>query len=181
MKKVISGSIIFLAGILTVGGVNGVFDSTNETEFCVSCHTMQWNLEEYKQTVHYQNASGVRAECADCHVPKEFFPKVYAKLVAARDVWHQFAGTIDTKEDFEARRWHLANRVWERMEANDSRECRTCHEFEQMELSEQGSMASSKHARAREEGKTCINCHQGIAHNEPDIPLDEIDLDDIQL
>lgn len=181
MKKVIVGSVIFFAGILSVGAVNGVFDHTNETEFCVSCHTMQWNHEEYKQTVHYKNASGVRAECADCHVPKEFFPKVYAKLVAVRDVYHQFVGTMETKEDFEARRYQMASRVWERMEASDSRECRTCHDFDQMELEEQSRMARNKHARAAEEGQTCINCHKGIAHREPEIPLDEVNLDDIQL
>lgn len=41
---------------------------TSTTEFCVSCHSMQPVYEEYKQSVHFQNASGVRAECHDCHI-----------------------------------------------------------------------------------------------------------------
>ena len=32
---------------------------TSTTEFCVSCHSMQPVYEEYKQSVHFQNASGV--------------------------------------------------------------------------------------------------------------------------
>ncbi len=44
---------------------------TSTTEFCVSCHSMQPVYEEYKQSVHFQNASGVRAECHDCHIPPD--------------------------------------------------------------------------------------------------------------
>lgn len=181
MKKVAIGIAIFFAGVLSLGGVNGFFSYTNEMDFCTSCHTMRWNLEEYKETVHYKNASGVRATCADCHVPKDFFPKVYAKVVAVRDIYHQMMGTIDTHEQFEERRWYLANRVWDRMKANDSRECRTCHDFDQMDLSGQGRMARNKHSRAPMDGETCIDCHQGIAHEQPDVPLDDINLDDIKL
>ncbi len=45
---------------------------TSTTEFCVSCHSMQPVYQEYKQSVHFQNASGVRAECHDCHIPLIF-------------------------------------------------------------------------------------------------------------
>lgn len=44
---------------------------TSSTEFCVSCHSMQPVYEEYKQSAHFQNASGVRAECHDCHIPSD--------------------------------------------------------------------------------------------------------------
>ncbi len=43
---------------------------TSTTEFCVSCHSVQPVYQEYKQSVHFQNASGVRAECHDCHIPR---------------------------------------------------------------------------------------------------------------
>lgn len=176
MKKTIVIIAIFAAGALSLGGVNAFFAYTNEVEFCTSCHTMQWNFEEYKQSVHYKNASGVRATCADCHVPKEFFPKVASKVTALKDVYHQVAGTIDTKEKFDAHRWEMANRVWARMEATDSRECRSCHDFGNMDLSAQDRFARKKHSRAEMKGQTCIECHQGIAHKQPDRPLDEIEL-----
>jgi hypothetical protein len=39
-------------------------------EFCTCCHIMDATVfEEYRHTTHYANASGVRATCADCHVP----------------------------------------------------------------------------------------------------------------
>ena len=160
-------TVIFIAGIVFAGLFNMGLSYTNEMEFCTSCHSMKVNLEEYKQTVHYKNASGVQATCSDCHVPKPFVPKMIAKVMAAKDVYHEIMGTIDTKEKYEAHRWDMANRVWAKMRASNSRECRSCHEFENMDLSEQGRSARKRHPQAIDEGKACIDCHAGIAHEEP--------------
>ena len=59
------------------------------------------------------------------------------------------------------------------MKASDSRECRNCHSFENMDLDSQDRSARKKHGRATEKGQTCIDCHKGIAHSEPDEPEDE--------
>ncbi len=163
---------IFILGIVFLGATNTFFKYTNEMEFCTSCHTMKINLEEYKQTIHYKNASGVQATCADCHVPKQFFPKLYAKIYAAKDVYHEIIGTINTKEKYEAHRWSMASRVWEKMKSTDSRECRNCHDFANMDLDEQDRSAKKKHSKAPMNGQTCIDCHKGIAHEEPDEPDD---------
>ena len=159
-----------VAGILLWAGFNTALEYTNRTEFCVSCHSMQTNDREWKESMHYKNAAGVRAGCADCHVPKEFVPKMVAKVMAAKDVYHEIMGTIDTPEKYEAHRWNMASRVWAKMEASDSRECRTCHDWDQMDLSEQGRSARKRHPRAIDEGETCIDCHKGVAHEIPDEP-----------
>lgn len=168
-KTVCIGLIIFFAGAVTLGGIKGFFAYTNQTEFCISCHSMSTNYEEYKESLHYKNIAGVRAACSDCHVPEEFAELFKVKLVAARDVYHEIIGTIDTEEKFEQRRWILANRVWERMRASNSRECKTCHDYDSMDLEEQDKQARRKHARVAEgeKDKTCIDCHRGIVHEEP--------------
>jgi cytochrome c-type protein NapC len=172
--------IIFFAGVLSFAGFNSILAYTNEMEFCTSCHTMKVNLKEYKETVHYKNASGVQATCSDCHVPKAFFPKMKAKILAYKDVMHEILGTIDTPEKYEAHRWSMASRVWEKMRANDSRECRSCHNFDNMEFSEQSRMARKKHPRAQLKEQTCIDCHKGIAHEEPDEPEEGGDGDEVE-
>lgn len=159
--------VVFLVGVGFAALFNTGLAYTDEMEFCVSCHTMQTNYEEYKESLHYKNQSGVQATCSDCHVPKPFIPKMVAKIIAAKDVYHEIVGTIDTPEKFEAHRWDMASRVWAKMERSDSRECRSCHEFANMDLSEQGRSARSRHASAEERGKTCIDCHKGIVHYEP--------------
>ncbi len=163
-------SLVFMAGIVFAGVGNMGLSATDDMDFCTSCHSMKVNLEEYKQTVHYQNASGVRATCPDCHVPESFFPKMAAKIVATRDVYHEILGTIDTKEKYEQHRWTMASRVWDKMRATDSRECRSCHDYSSMDLSAQIRSARKRHSSAMDEGKTCIDCHRGIAHEEPDEP-----------
>jgi cytochrome c-type protein NapC len=172
-KYVLILILVFVAGIIFTGLFNIGLSATNEMEFCTSCHSMKVNLEEYKETIHYSNPSGVRATCADCHVPKEFGPKMVAKILAYKDVVHEILGTIDTKEKYEAHRWDMASRVWAKMEATNSRECRSCHSFDTMDLSEQGKSARKRHGRAEDEGHTCIDCHKGIAHEEPDEPDEE--------
>ncbi len=174
-KFIIILVLVFSAGVLFTGLFNVGLSSTNEMEFCTSCHSMKVNLEEYKETVHYLNTSGVRATCADCHVPKEFGPKIVAKVLAYKDVVHEILGTIDTKEKYEAHRWDMASRVWAKMKATDSRECRSCHGFDQMDLSTQSRMARKRHSSAVDEGLTCIDCHKGIAHMEPDEPEENTD------
>lgn len=160
----------FLAGIIFWGGFNWALELTNTEPFCISCHEMQENVfKEYRHTIHYTNRSGVRATCPDCHVPKEWGPKVIRKIQATNELFHKALGSVDTPEKFQAKRHRLAESEWARMRANDSQECRNCHHFEYMDLSEQGRRAAKTHPAAFGEGKTCIDCHKGVAHQLPPI------------
>lgn len=170
--------VFFGAGIIFWGGFHTAMEATNTLEFCTSCHEMrQLVFEEYKQTVHYKNASGVRAICSDCHVPKEWLPKVIRKVQATGELWAKFTGEVSTVEKFEAHRWIMANRVWEKMRATDSRECRNCHSWHAMDFENQSRRAREKMVEGMEEGKTCIDCHKGIAHKMPKDPNAEDDYD----
>ncbi|WP_299077626.1 NapC/NirT family cytochrome c [uncultured Ruegeria sp.] len=157
----------FLAGILFWGGFHWTLEMTNTEEFCTSCHTMETNLGEYRQTIHYNNHSGVRAICSDCHVPHEWQHKIKAKVMAVKDVYHEIAGTMNTPEKYEEHRLEMAEAVWTKMKLSDSRECRNCHNFEYMDFTIQETRAAAEHQRAIDNDMTCIDCHQGIAHNLP--------------
>jgi len=162
-----------VVGIIFWGGFNTAMEATNTMTFCISCHEMRDNVyQEYKETIHYKNASGVQATCSDCHVPRPWIYKVVRKIKATNELYHKALGTINTPEKFEARRLHMAERVWESMRATDSRECRNCHEFKSMDLSEQDSYARKRHERGLAKGETCIDCHDGIAHELPKLPVD---------
>jgi len=159
----------FIAGIIFWGGFHTVVEATNTEEFCISCHEMKDNVyEEYKETIHYSNRTGVRAICSDCHVPRTWVHKMARKIQATNELYHKMMGTVDTPEKFEQHRLTMAKRVWKVMKESDSRECRNCHRFDFMALEEQDKTARKKHKRSIEEGKTCIDCHQGIAHELPE-------------
>lgn len=162
------GLIIGIAGTAVfLGGFTVVVERTNTLEFCVSCHSMTFPYEEYKKSFHYKNNIGVRAICADCHVPKDYPAKLIAKVMAAKDVYHEILGTVSTKEKYEEHRLKMAQAVWAKMEARESKECRTCHDFDSMMIDEQGRRARRKHAEAVKEGQHCINCHKGVVHELP--------------
>src|SRR6266702_6005790 len=98
-----------------------------------SAHDMRDTVyQEYRQTIHFSNRTGVRAICSDCHVPKDWVHKVVRKVKASGELYGKITGVIDTPETFEAHRAELAKRVWTTMQETDSRECRNCHSFDGM-------------------------------------------------
>ncbi len=158
----------FVSGIVFWGAFNTGMEATNQLEFCVGCHEMRDTVyQEYKESIHYSNRTGVRAICSDCHVPKDWTHKLLRKAKASFEVWGKLTGTIDTKEKFEAKRMELATHEWERMKARDSIECRNCHSFDAMSSELQKQTPYKKHMKAQAEGKSCIDCHKGIAHKLP--------------
>ncbi len=161
----------FIAGIIFWGGFNTALEVTNTETFCISCHEMRNNVyQELKTTIHYTNRSGVRATCPDCHVPHEWTDKIARKTQATKEVWGKIFGTISTREKFLEKRLELAKHEWARLKANDSLECRNCHDFEYMDFTRQGKRADKAHSTQLADGeKTCIDCHKGIAHRLPDM------------
>ncbi|TVZ40670.1 LOW QUALITY PROTEIN: trimethylamine-N-oxide reductase cytochrome c-type subunit TorC [Alteromonadaceae bacterium 2753L.S.0a.02] len=168
----LGGFAMLAIGAIGLGTFNFAVHETSSLEFCISCHEMEANaFAEYQQSVHYQNASGVRAVCADCHLPNSWGPKVLKKMEKGfKEIPAKLLGTISTPEKYEARRLEMAENVWAEMKASDSRECRNCHSLESMDPEAQGRRTAKKHSMERhaEKGETCIDCHKGIAHKLPE-------------
>lgn len=166
-------------GIIFWGGFNTAMEATNTLEFCISCHEMEDTVyQEYKTSIHFKNASGVRAVCSDCHVPHEWGAKMIRKIQASNEIWHKLRGTINTPEKFEAKRLELATHVWASMKSRDSQECRNCHSLDAMDFEHQRARSREKMEPVAlgtdlSQGETCIDCHKGIAHKMPLIPRDD--------
>ena len=161
---IVAGVIL---GVLFWGGFNWAMELSNTESFCISCHEMRANpYAEMQNTIHYKNRSGVRATCPDCHVPKEWIYKVQRKIAATSELYHHFMGSVDTPEKFEQKRAQLAQNVWAKMKATDSRECRNCHSVESMDPHKQ-TQASQAMFPAMKAGATCIDCHRCVAHKLP--------------
>ena len=169
LMLVVAG-LVFSAMLMTAGAAALAW--TNTEEFCIGCHEMKNNVyAEYKGTIHDQNRTGVRAICPDCHVPRQPGPMIMRKMQASMELYgHFISKSISTKEKFEARRYELATHVWKRMKETDSLECRNCHNTDKMSHELQSAKAQARHAKAVTEKLTCIDCHFGIAHKEPEGP-----------
>ena len=139
---------LLLVGVgVTLAGTVGLhygFEKTSSLEFCISCHSMKDTVyPEYKESIHFKNASGVQAVCTDCHQPKDFVGKVARKMEAANDLYQEYIGhSIDTQEKFEDRRLHLAEKVWARMSSQNSKTCKSCHSYDNMDHAKQSPAAA---------------------------------------
>ncbi|MGC7589881.1 NapC/NirT family cytochrome c [Bisgaard Taxon 46] len=179
MSKMKKRSLIAAVGLMALGasalfGVQYVMHETSSPEFCVSCHSMSFPQEEWEASVHFSNQKGIRANCADCHVPPGGLHYVKAKVFALKDVWYELNGKIPDREAFEKHRYEMAKTVWDDMKATDSATCRSCHSLEAMEISSQSKSAQTMHELAKSDGQTCIDCHKGIVHFLPEIPEETI-------
>ena len=159
----------FLAGVIFWGGFNTALEVTNTEEFCISCHEMSDNVyTELQETVHWQNRSGVRATCPDCHVPHNWTDKIARKMQASKEVWSTIFGHINTREKFLAKRGELAQHEWDRFSANNSLECKNCHNYDSMDFTLMSERAQVQMKMAAERDQSCIDCHKGIAHKLPE-------------
>lgn len=177
-RKKIAGVIsIGVFGVFAVGFIVGVapplgMKATDNTDFCISCHTMTHLWEATKRSTHYQNERGVRVGCPDCHVPHRVSDYVMVKMAALHDVYSEIVNPALTKEDYAQRRPRLVQKVREDYLANDSAQCRNCHAFESF------TRTIKAHNRAKNTGVTCIKCHYNLVHGE--VPWPELDAENDQ-
>lgn len=166
----LGGFVAFGLGAVALGTMNFVLHETSSTEFCYTCHSHDAFIRpEYEASSHFVNVSGVRAGCSDCHLPHDnWFELVWTKAVVSLDIIPEVMGKLDTAEKYEAHRAEMAEDVWRQFKANDSKFCRSCHAFEAMDLEVQGRSTARRHSQATERGQTCIDCHYGIVHKEPE-------------
>lgn len=166
----IGAFVAFFLGAAALGTFNYVLHETGENEFCYVCHSHESFIKpEYEASSHFSNAVGVRAQCADCHLPHDnWFELVWTKAVVSLDIIPELQGKLATREQYEERRTELATAVWRHFKTNDSKFCKSCHSFEAMDFEAQDRRVARRHSQAVERGETCIDCHYGIVHQLPE-------------
>jgi len=162
-----------LLGAIGVIGTQVALAVTGSDEFCgTACHShAKFIYPEHKTSNHYANRTGVRAMCTDCHVPHEYPAKLFYKAKAGiTDAFAELKGVIATQEKFDRERWRLANIVWDEMRTNNSANCRSCHDDKAWDNKKQSEDAVKQHKKFLAGKATCIDCHTGVAHKEPEEP-----------
>jgi len=166
LALVVVGVVI---GFAVTVGTQIMVKVTGTNAFCGgACHSMQWVAKEHAESVHGVNRTGVHAGCHDCHIPPHYPELLWYKAVAGtRDIIGELRGVIATQELFEKERPRMAQRVWDEFKADNSRNCRTCHEFSPATLAKQREMVRPMHQTVLDGNATCIDCHKGVGHRAP--------------
>ena len=160
-------------GAVMVIGTQVAVAVTGTDQFCgTTCHSHEkFVYPEHQLSAHYNNRTGVRAMCVDCHVPHSYPAKLIVKTEKGiADAYAELRGTISTQEKFDRERWRLANMVWDEMRADNSKNCRHCHDPQAMDNAKQSEDAVKQHKKFASGKATCIDCHTGVAHKEPQEP-----------
>jgi nitrate/TMAO reductase-like tetraheme cytochrome c subunit len=181
-----------LGSILVGGGVLGmaafgtwitVIEHTNHTEFCINCHIMRDTVyQEFKESSHFKNEHGFHASCPDCHVPQySWWEELKAKVGTAGELYAFFFQGMSNVENFEKERPKLAKEVWAKFYATNARECRHCHDYNNMVFDQQKPSARVSHQTALKTDQNCIDCHRAITHKkvwaDAPAPADSTDFD----
>ncbi len=162
------GLLAFIIGVGFTGGFVGGIKFAETDAFCTSCHEMKAAYQELTRSPHGSNEFGIQASCGNCHVPPAFLPGLWRHVEAVGEIWGHLRGELNTPAKYEAHRLELAQKIWKELKANDSAECRSCHNAAAMALAKQPAMAASAHESMPKSGATCIDCHQGVAHTLPE-------------
>ena len=166
----IGGLLAFIVGMGFTGGFFGALHYASTDAFCTSCHEMNTPFQELAHRVHHSNELGIRAGCADCHVPPAFLPGLMRHMAASVELWGHLTGELDTQAKYENHRLALAQKVWNELKTNDSAECRGCHTPTAMATGRSpptAAISPSTMHRSLAPSYTCIDCHKGIAHTLP--------------
>jgi len=165
-------SLLIIGLVIGAGGVIGtqvMVAATGTNEFCGgACHSMQWVAQEYKQSIHYANPTGVQAGCHDCHIPHAYPQLLWYKAKAGiKDAIGEMSGTISTEDKFRKERLRMAKLVWDEFKENNSANCQHCHAFSAEIVAKQKEGAQPMHQMVLQKQGTCIDCHKGVAHTAP--------------
>jgi nitrate/TMAO reductase-like tetraheme cytochrome c subunit len=163
---------ILAAVIAVVGSVFVVItDATDyyfsSMDFCAtSCHVMDINVyKELKESKHWTTSTGVRANCADCHVSRRLSFAMIDHFLGTKELFVQLTHRdLDKPGEFEKLRPAAADRIRFAMIKNDSASCRGCHDMEA--IKPERIRGQNQHDDALEKGTTCIICHYNLVHKE---------------
>jgi len=160
------GAVIAVAAVL----VNEQVDAYTSTDaFCgTSCHSMQAHVADdpvYVESAHRTASSGVRAGCADCHIPHGIVAGTWAHVKGGvKDIISETLNDFSDPAVWERGRAERAYHVRDWLLETDSATCRTCHE--EAAIKPERKRGQRQHEEARETGMTCIDCHYNLVHEE---------------
>lgn len=159
-----------MSGLLVGGGGVLLFFQTShylsKDESCMACHVHPHAEQSWKQSVHFNNGSGTRVKCVECHLPPQdnMWQHYKAKTsLGIKDAW----GWI-TKDSAQFD-WEYKSQLENAVKYVPNQSCMACHHnLLPQGISDDGITA---HLYYEENEKKlnlqCISCHLDVGHYNP--------------
>ncbi|MFI3314759.1 MAG: SUMF1/EgtB/PvdO family nonheme iron enzyme [Rikenellaceae bacterium] len=164
-KIVLLLSIGVILGVGVMVSFNHVMRVTTSNESCEACHVHPHATETWKKSIHYNNSTGTKVNCIDCHLPSKESPDyTSAKIkLGVKDLW----GYI-TKDSIDFN-WDEKGRLENAIHFVDNNSCIECHvNLYPSGISDQ---AITSHLYWEDNHEKldiqCISCHLDAGHYNP--------------
>ncbi|MBR4294035.1 MAG: NapC/NirT family cytochrome c, partial [Bacteroidaceae bacterium] len=157
------GGIVLLFSLVIV--FNFMWDKSSTNDSCMSCHYHTDSDMSWKQSIHHNSKSGVKTDCAACHLPpKGTVEYTKAKIATGvKDVWSYIT---KNKEDID---WDSKGELEYAQKIVYNESCKACHVNIYPEgISDDGVTAHLYYDDNEEKlGLQCISCHLDAGHYNP--------------
>jgi len=158
----LAGTVI---GFVLIIVLNGYYIRSSQNSSCMSCHYHADTDAAWKMSVHYNGKTGVKTDCAACHLPPEgsidhFVAKAKTGM---KDVWSYI--TKDP-EDID---WQIKKELEYAQKIVYNESCKECHvNLYPQGISDDGMIAHLYYDDNEEKyGLQCISCHLDAGHYDP--------------
>ena len=164
-KYLIAGLTGLVFGFSLMIGFNYMWVNSSKNDSCMACHFHPESDASWKQSVHYNNNSGVMTECAACHLPpKGSFDYVKAKITTGtKDLWSYLT---KNKEDID---WESKSQLEYAQTIVYNESCKACHvNLFPQGITDEGVTAHLHYEENEKElNLQCISCHLDVGHYNP--------------
>jgi formylglycine-generating enzyme required for sulfatase activity len=155
--------ISFAIGILAVFSFNRAVEYTSTDEFCASCHVHPHVFPSWKLSTHFDNKSGIRVHCVECHLPPKGEGYLMEKArLGLKDI---YGFLFKDSADFN---WEAKRTVERAPHFTYKTSCVKCHaNLFPLTLKKEGQDAHLYYTQNQDKLE-CTNCHLFVGHYNPE-------------
>lgn len=160
------GLVGVIVGVALALTLSHVYHRSSSNEACAQCHVHPHSEDSWKQSVHYNNGSGTKTDCAACHLPPagtfDYF-KAKAKT-GMKDAWVYL--TTKDKENID---WDSKGEMEHAVKIVYNESCKECHvNLFPKGITDDGISAHLYYEENEEKlDLQCISCHLDAGHYNP--------------
>ena len=154
-----------IVGVIVVLYANRTMHRTGTDEYCASCHIHPHSIDSWKRSTHYNNKSGVKVSCIDCHLPPKgtFYHFREKARTGLHDLWAYWT------KDSASFKWEEKKQLEYAIKIVYNESCKECHvNLFPKGLSTDGGTAHLYYeANEKKLDLQCISCHLDVGHFNP--------------
>ena len=157
-------SCAFVVGILITISGNKVIEYTSTDESCAACHVHPHVFESWKLSSHFDNKSGIKVHCVECHLP----PKGQGYLLAKTKLGINDLYGYLFKDSAEFN-WEMKSELEHAVKYIPNVSCKRCHQnLFPKDLVDAGIAAHLYYENNEKKlDLQCISCHLDAGHYNP--------------